>query len=62
LVDEENEKYQKVYGLFSTIVRPLGTVQGWESEAMPSTQPRAPKRSGPGAKRMRQPAGHHVAD
>ena len=62
LVDEENEKYQKVYGLFSTIVRPIGTVQGWESEAMPSTQPRAPKRSGPGAKRMRQPAGHHVAD
>jgi len=61
LVDEDNEKYQKVYGLFSTIVRPLGTVQGWESEAMPP-QPHAPKRGGPSAKRMRQPAGHHVAD
>jgi len=64
LVDEEGEKYQKVYGLFNTIVRPLGTVKGWESEAMPVpvTQPHSLKRGGPGAKRMRQPAGHHVAD
>ena len=62
LVDEENAKFQKVYGLFSTLVRPLGTVQGWESEAMPAPQPHAAKRGGPGAKRMRQPAGHHVAD
>jgi uncharacterized protein YgiM (DUF1202 family) len=62
LVDEEGEKYQKVYGLFSTIVRPLGTVKGWESEAMPATQPHAPKRGNPGAKRTRQPAGHHIAD
>lgn len=62
LVDEEGEKYQKVYGLFTTIVRPLGTVKGWESEAMPEAQPHAPKHGGSGAKRMRQPARHHVAD
>jgi len=62
LVDEDGEKYQKVYGLFSTIVRPLGTVKGWESEDMPETPPHAPKRGGSGTKRTRQPAGHHVAD
>jgi hypothetical protein len=62
LVDEEGEKYQKVYGLFTTIVRPLGTVKGWESDAMPATQPQARKRGRPAAKRMRQPAGRHVAD
>jgi len=62
LVDEEGEKYQKVYGLFTTIVRPLGTVSGWDSESMPATEPHAPKHGRPGAKRMRQPAGHHVAD
>jgi hypothetical protein len=44
LVDDEGEKYQKVYGLFDTIVRPLGSVKGWESEAMPATQPHEPKR------------------
>jgi uncharacterized protein YgiM (DUF1202 family) len=62
LVDDEGEKYQKVYGLFSTIVRPLGTVKGWESEAMPETQPHAPKHGEAGAKRVRHAAGHHVAD
>lgn len=46
LVDEEGEKYQKVYGLFTTIVRPLGTVKGWESEEMPAAPTRAPRRPG----------------
>lgn len=35
LVDDQGEKFQKVYGLYDTIVRPLGTVGGWESTAMP---------------------------
>ena len=59
LVDDEGEKYQKVYGLFSTIVHPLGTVKGWESDAMPATQPPSPKRGKAGTKQ--HPAGHHVA-
>lgn len=46
LVDEDGEKYQKVYGLFSTIVRPLGTVKGWDSEEMPAAPTREPKRRG----------------
>lgn len=61
LLDDEGEKYQKVYGLFDTIVRPLGTVKGWESEAMPSTQPHQPKRGGSGPKRTRRPAQHRSA-
>jgi hypothetical protein len=36
LVDQEGRKYQKVYRLADTITRPLGTVQGWESDAMPT--------------------------
>jgi hypothetical protein len=36
LVDEDGDKIQKVYGLFDTITRPLGFVQGWESNAMPT--------------------------
>ncbi len=39
LVDEDANKIQKVYGLFDTITRPLGTVAGWESEAMPAAPP-----------------------
>ncbi len=35
LIGDQGEKYQKVYGLFDTIVRPIGTVEGWTSEAMP---------------------------
>ncbi len=35
LVDREGNKVQGVYGLFNTIVRPVGTVKGWESDAMP---------------------------
>jgi hypothetical protein len=36
LEDDQGEKYQKVYGLFDTITRPIGTVAGWESDAMPT--------------------------
>ena len=35
LVDEDGNKFQKVYGLFDTITRPLGIVDGWESDSMP---------------------------
>ncbi len=35
LVDRKGNKFQSVYGLFHTIVRPMGTVKGWESDAMP---------------------------
>ncbi len=37
LMDDQGQKYQKVYGLFDTITRPVGTVQGWESDAMPAS-------------------------
>ncbi len=36
LMDESGHKFQAVYGLFDTIVRPVGTVDGWESNAMPA--------------------------
>jgi hypothetical protein len=36
LVGKNGEKFQKVYRLDDTIVRPLGTVDGWESDAMPA--------------------------
>jgi len=35
LMDDRGEKFQKVYGLFDTITRAVGTVPGWESNAMP---------------------------
>lgn len=35
LVDEEGKKVQKVYGLFDTITRTIGRLEGWESDAMP---------------------------
>jgi len=35
LVDNKGNKFQKVYKLSNTIVRPVGTVEGWESDAMP---------------------------
>ncbi|MCL5670213.1 MAG: hypothetical protein M1423_02790 [Acidobacteria bacterium] len=40
LVNREGDKYQSVYGLFNTIVRPMGTVEGWESKAMPGDRAR----------------------
>ncbi len=36
LVDEDGRKIQKVYEMLNTRVRVLGTVEGWESEAMPA--------------------------
>jgi len=35
LVDSNGAKYQKVYALFDTITRVIGTVDGWQSDAMP---------------------------
>ena len=35
VVDRSGRKIQKVYRLVDTIVRPAGSVDGWESEAMP---------------------------
>ncbi|MGH9325959.1 MAG: SH3 domain-containing protein [Terriglobia bacterium] len=43
LVDDKGDKYQKIYGLFDTIVIPQGTVAGWTSTAMP--QPANSRRS-----------------
>ena len=39
LVDKDANKIQKVYGLFDTITRPVGIVEGWESDAMPTQSP-----------------------
>ena len=44
LVDDAGRKFQKVYGLFDTITRPVGTVDGWESDAMPTQPPARHKR------------------
>jgi len=45
LVDDEGRKFQKVYSLQDTITRPLGTVDGWESDAVPfQPQPRSKRR------------------
>jgi hypothetical protein len=47
LMDDQGQKYQKVYGLFDTITRAVGTVPGWESDAMPaSPESHHRKRSG----------------
>ena len=35
LIDDQGQKFQKVYGLFDTLTRTVGTVPGWESDAMP---------------------------
>lgn len=40
LVDTKGNKFQSVYGMFHTIVRPVGTVEGWESNAMPQRERR----------------------
>ena len=37
LRDDEGQEYQKVYRLFDTITRTIGTVPGWESDALPTT-------------------------
>ncbi|HET9179033.1 MAG TPA: SH3 domain-containing protein [Terriglobia bacterium] len=40
LMDSKGNKFQSVYGLFETIVRPVGTLDGWESTAIPVRQGR----------------------
>lgn len=40
LVDAKGNKIQRIYGLFNTYVRSIGTVEGWESNAMPKRQHR----------------------
>ena len=37
LMDDQGQKYQKVYGLFDTITRMVGTVPGWQSDEMPAS-------------------------
>jgi hypothetical protein len=44
VIDEDANKIQKVYGLFDTITRPLGIVEGWESNAMPAQSSSQPGR------------------
>ncbi len=54
LIDDDGQRYQEVYGLFDTIVRPVGRVEGWDSDAMPEPPPpreRHEERSRPGARR-----------
>ena len=46
LVDKNGQKFQKVYAMSGTKVRPLGTVEGWESAAEPArsiTRSRRPR-------------------
>ncbi len=35
LKDRNGRKFQRIYRMNDTIVRPVGTVEGWESDAMP---------------------------
>jgi len=51
LVDSNGVKYQKVYALFDTITRVLGSVDGWESDAIPERP--ASKRTAKRAKARR---------
>jgi uncharacterized protein YgiM (DUF1202 family) len=44
LTDDDGRPYQEVYGQFDTIVRPVGRVEGWESDAMPLPEPRHERR------------------
>ncbi len=39
LMDDHGQKFQRVYGLFDTITRPVGDVPGWDSDAMPASPP-----------------------
>jgi len=53
LVDKYGRKFQKVYRMFDTIVRPLGTAEGWEGDAMP-VPPASKARRPPASARRRQ--------
>jgi hypothetical protein len=49
VVDQKGRKSQKVYRMVDTIVRPMGIVEGWESQAMPE------KRNVPSSPAARRP-------
>jgi hypothetical protein len=36
LLDEDGIRYQKIYGLFDTITRVMGTADTWQSDATPN--------------------------
>lgn len=58
LVDSDGRHYQKIYGLFDTIVRSVGTVDGWESKEMPAVAARSarpPRRAQAAKGRGRRP-------
>ena len=42
LVGESGRKFQKVYGLYGTVIRVLGSVDGWESDTIPAAPQKAP--------------------
>ncbi|HEV2425899.1 MAG TPA: SH3 domain-containing protein [Terriglobia bacterium] len=57
LIDDDGQRYQEVYGLFDTIVRPVGRVDGWDSAAMPEPPPKKEQRevrARPRARRRRR--------
>jgi len=45
LEDRKGNRFQKVYAMHGTIVRPLGTVKGWESEDLPDRPAARPSRA-----------------
>lgn len=45
LVDSQGNRFQRVYELSDTLTRLLGTVEGWESDAMPPSRPPSRRRS-----------------
>ncbi len=51
LVDKNGRKFQRVYRMFDTIARPLGTVDGWESQAMPALRVQTPRAPAPRRRR-----------
>ena len=53
LVDAKGHKIQRVFKLYGTVVRPLGTVEGWTSDAMPAANERQPARRKSRASRRR---------
>jgi hypothetical protein len=53
LVDGDGTKCQKIYGLFDTIICLMGTVDGWQSDAMPE-QPTSKIRSRTKIRRSRR--------
>lgn len=50
LVDDDGNHVQKVYGLFDTIVKTIGTVPAWNSDAMPAK----PEHNTAGRRRLRR--------